>query len=390
MNSRQTSDRCRTALHRCRNVVIRSIFIVLLSVAGGLSTPQAQAQSVDIGAFYFPGWLTGSTFWKDLQGLPGARFPGVAWPEREPLLGFNYPEEQVWVAETEIDWAANHGIGFFAYDWYWYGTAPDTEHAQRAFLKAKNRDRMRFCLNWANHNPVPATMKEFDDMVRYWIGTYFKQDRYYRIDGKPVIFIFSPAGLAQQSMVLRVTPKALLTRANVMAKSRGLRGIYFIATTNEKPSNAQEKRLAGYGFNAYTGWNYVRSKDGSRVADYASMVDTYLDFYLAAAQTTGSLPYIVPASPGFDDRPWYGDRATVRTDPTPDKFAQMLSGAQNLLEQPRSTPKVLMIEAWNEYAEGAAIAPSKKWGLAYLEAVRQTFATAALRSSKKKSTQSRR
>lgn len=330
------------------------------------------APAYDIGVFYFPGWLTGSKFWKDLQGMPGSSSPGVAWPEREPLLGFNYPEEQTGVAEQEIEWAASHGITFFAYDWYWYGKSPDTEHAQQAFLKAKNKQSMKFCLHWANHTETPNTIKAFDDMIDYWIVNYFKEANYYRIDGKPVIFIFSTERLVRQSMGLRESPQALLLRANAKAKAKGYPGIYFIATNDEKPGEALEKRLAGYGFNAYTGWNYARANE-ARVADYRVMVDVYLDYYRAAAQAGKFLPYIVSASPGLDDRPWYGDKATVRSDSTPAKFTQMLSGAKELLDNPKSSPKILMIESWNEYAEGSYIAPTKKEGFGYLKAIQQVF-----------------
>jgi hypothetical protein len=363
-----------------RGVLIRQVCLAMLICI--LLTGTSFAQAVDIGVFYFPGWLTGSAFWKDLQGLPGSRSPGVAWPEREPLLGFNYPEEAIWVAEKEIEWAAAHGITFFAYDWYWYGTAPDTEHAQQAYLKAKNRNKLKFCLLWANSNAIPTTLKQFDDMVAYWLSNYFKEAGYYRIDGKPAIFIVSPDNLARQSMVLRETPKSLLSRADAAAKAKGFGGIYFIATTNEKPASTLEARLLGYGFNAYTGWNYVRSKDGSRVADYSSMVDTYLNFYRAAAQTGNILPYITPASPGFDDRPWYGGQATVRQNPTPEKFGTMLIGARGLLDNPKSTPRILMIEAWNEFGEGAVIAPTKKWGLKYLQVIKQIFAPTAKKTTK--------
>ena len=349
----------------------RMLFAVLAALVFVASARPASAY--DIGVFYFPGWLTGSAFWKDLQGSPGSRSPGVPWPEREPLLGFNYPEEAVWVAEKEIDWASSHGITFFAFDWYWLGTHPETEHAEQAFLKAKNRGKMRFCLHWANHNEAPRTMQEFDDMVQYWQDRYFSKPEYYSIDGRPVVFVFSPDMLARQSMVLRTTPQALLDRAQAAVRTAGGRGIYFIATTNERPGDVAEKRLRLYGFQAYTGWNYVRSKDGSRVADYDSMVDTYLDFYRAAAGTKHQLPYIVPASPGFDDRPWFGSRATVRSDPTPAKFVRMLTGAKVLLDDPHTSPKVLMIEAWNEYDEGSVIAPTKKWGTQYIDAIRKVF-----------------
>lgn len=356
------------------------IGLVVLCMHLAVIVPTARAY--EIGVFFFPGWNTGSNFWKDIKGETGSRSPGLAWPDRVPLLGY-YPEEETWVAEKHIDWASSHGITFFAYDWYWYGKNPDTEHAQQAFLKAKNRNKLKFCLHWANHNAVPTNIKEFDDMVAYWITNYFKESGYYMINNKPVIFIFSYTQLENNAKGFGETLRSLLERANVKAKAQGYQGIYFVATTNEKPSDSLETRLLGYGFSAYTGWNYVLSKDGSRVADYNSMVDTYLDFFKEASKTSRSLPYIVPASPGFDDRPWYGGQATVRSDPTPEKFEKMLSGAKSLLDDPRTTPKILMIEAWNEFAEGSTIEPTKKWGFSYLEAIKKIFPSPIAKKTKK-------
>jgi hypothetical protein len=153
-----------------------------------------------------------------------------------------------------------------------------------------------------------------------------------------------------------------------------LPGIYFVATTNGKPRDEIESILLGQGYSAYSGWNYVKSKDISQVADYQSMVDTYLDFYAAAKSTKGVLSYIAPASPGWDSRPWDGAKAVVRSKPTPEKFIQMLAGAKLLVDSKKEgILDIVMIEAWNEFGEGAYLEPTKKWGFEYLKAVNDVF-----------------
>ena len=129
--------------------------------------------------------------------------------------------------EKEIDWASEHGVTFFTFDWYWLGKNPDTEHAQQAFLKAKNRDKMKFCLLWLNHSDIPRTVQEFDDMVLYWIEHYFKEPNYYRIDGKPAIFLFSYAQLDRTVPGFRESVKVLLDRASAKAKTEGYPGDLF-------------------------------------------------------------------------------------------------------------------------------------------------------------------
>lgn len=116
------------------------------------------------------------------------------------------------------------------------------------------------------------------------------------------------------------------------------------------------------------------SKSKIREADYQAMVDVYLELYANAAKTKFVLPYIVPVSSGYDARPWHGTGAVLRTEPTPEKFKQMLMGAKRLIESRTSgNVNVLMIEAWNEFGEGAFIEPTRKWGYEYLRLLNEIF-----------------
>lgn len=348
-------------------LIIAALFLLL-----GLAMPSS-VFATDIGVFYFPGWQSQSSYWKDLRGLPDSRSPNVSWLDREPMLGC-YAEENVKVAEQHIAWASQYGITLFAYDWYWDGKATSLNHAIDNYLGASNNSKLKFSILWANHSDVPKNLTEFDDMVAYWLKQYLTHPQFYKIDGKPVVFVFSNGQLETDAKKFGWSAHSLLMRANDIARSGGLPGIFFVATTNARPSNIIEEDLGRQGFSAYSGWNYVVSKDSSKVADYQSMVDTYLDFYESAKSAKGTLPYIVPASPGWDSRPWHGTNAIVRTDSTPEKFQQMLLGAKHLLGSKQSgILDILMIEAWNEFGEGAYIEPPKKWGYEYLQVINSTF-----------------
>lgn len=331
------------------------------------------ACAIDIGVYYYPGWQSTYINWKDIKGLPDSRSPGKPWHDRQPLLGY-YPEEEAWVAEKHIAWAAQYGVTFFAYDWYWGNNKPEYDHALKNYLQAKNKSRLKFSLLWAYHVAVLKNKNEFDDMVLYWINNYFSQPTYYRIDDKPVIFVYSFDQFDANAKAFGESAKTLLASANGIARQKGYKGIYFVITTNAKPGNDIENFFLVSGFNAYTGWNYVESK-GAKSADYDVMVDAYLEYYTTAGKTDHRLPYIVSASPGWDSRPWSGDSAPIRTNPTPEKFTRMLRGAQQLITTNDKIPKILMIEAWNEFGEGSYIEPTKKWGFSYLEAIKKMFMT---------------
>ena len=55
--------------------------------------------------------------------------------------------------EKKIDVAADYGVTAFLFDWYWYNGKPFIERPLNdAFLKASNRQRLKFALMWANHD----------------------------------------------------------------------------------------------------------------------------------------------------------------------------------------------------------------------------------------------
>jgi hypothetical protein len=355
-----------------KNAYSGSLLVVGNSVAKHGLAPD-KAIEPEIGVFYFPGWRSQSRYWKDIKGLPDSRSPNVPWSDREPLLGY-YAEEDIKVAELHIEWASQYGVTFFAYDWYWDGKSTYLNHAVDNFLKASNNSKLKFSLLWANHSDVPKSLKEFDEMVAFWLKYYLVHPQYYRIDEKPVVFVFSNRHLDADAKKFGWTVDMLLKRADGMARNASLPGIFFIATTNAKPGDELENQLVGQGYSAYSGWNYVQSKNKNQMADYQSMVDTYQDFYKAANNTKGALPYIAPASPGWDSRPWIGTAAVVRENPTPEKFKQMLLGAKQLIDSNKTrVPNIVMIEAWNEFGEGAYIEPTKKWGFEYLKTISDVF-----------------
>ena len=114
----------------------------------------------EVVAVYYPHWHSydhGSAWkgegWTEWEGVKAAvpRFPGHQQPLK-PTWGYFDESDPKWSAR-EIDLAADHGIDVFLFDWYWYSGVKNMEEAlEQGFLKAANRDRMKFALMWANHD----------------------------------------------------------------------------------------------------------------------------------------------------------------------------------------------------------------------------------------------
>ncbi|HEY5140432.1 MAG TPA: glycoside hydrolase family 99-like domain-containing protein, partial [Methylococcales bacterium] len=161
---------------------------VELKKADYVPVPRPVATSpYQIGVYYFPGWA-GDQYqedrWQKQKGFP----------LRDPVLGF-YKEGEPEVADWHIKWAAENGITFFMYDWYWAnGRIVLEKGLENGYLKAKYRDYLKFCIMWTNHDSLFAshTTEQLRTVCDYWIKNYFCLDCYYKIDGKPVVSLFSP------------------------------------------------------------------------------------------------------------------------------------------------------------------------------------------------------
>ena len=175
----------------------------------------------DIAAYIWPSytgdekrsrifWPEGYGEWQTVKAMV-PKYPGHQWP-RKPLWGY-VNEADPYVMEMEIAAAADHGVNVFIYDWYWYENRPFLEQClDNGYLKARNNDRVKFYLMWANHDAttlwdtrtsrlhIPiwdgfADRKTFEFIVNRTIEKYFSHPSYYKIDGKPVYMIYDVPNL---------------------------------------------------------------------------------------------------------------------------------------------------------------------------------------------------
>lgn len=328
-----------------------------------------------IGVFYFPGW-------KNHQPGAPAQLPWQrikAYPDREPLLGW-YREGEVAVAEQQIQWMHDYGIDFVVYDWYWSGTDTFIEQGIQAYLKAGNNNLVQFSILWANHSEVPENLGQFVSMVQYWIKNYFNQSQYLKIDGKPVVYIFSQQYLRDNAKKFGKTTKELLYLATDMAKQSGYQGIYFVGSA-EAVSYWVKDYGPKNGYDAFSAYNYHRGFSGKYLPDkpvshsYEELDNGYReswDWILANSK----LPYMIPMTSGWDKRPWGGSPDPLHDDSlsTPAEFESHLFAAKKRIDSNRDkTLGMGVICCWNEFGEGSFIEPTKKYEFQYLEKIKKVF-----------------
>lgn len=327
------------------------------------------ATATDVGVFYYPGWYR-----PNIDGWEKIK----PHPDREPFLGW-YKEGSDDITRTQIRWMEKYGINFIAYDWYWdKGTGiKNRTYAIDSFVRSSTQSTVEFSLLWANHTETPESYEQYDEIVNYWIEHYFKQKNYKKINGKPVVFIFSAEMLLKDSRKFGATPKELLKRARSMAKKAGLKGIYFVGSAGaDKISITQE--LPDQTYDALSAYNYQHSAspnlaDRKLSKSYQELSEGYFQNWNFILDNS-KLPYIVPITSGWDKTPWGGssDPLHDQSSSTPEQFAEHLKQAKQLVSKnPEKSLNTVIICCWNEFGEGSYIEPTKKFGFKYLEQIKR-------------------
>lgn len=322
------------------------------------NTPRAM-----VGAYYFDGWSGRSELADD---------PNEAWaknapthltrklvedfPQREPVWGWR--DDSLEIMERQIDLAADHGVAFFAFCWYWHDNgqainedAIKTDPKQtslRLFLKARNNHRMKFCLLVANHegHEIKGTAN-WKRAGEFWMP-YLTHKQYLTVGGKPFIIIFGAGG----------GDKAGFSAMQETAFKAGLPGLA-IAGCAHGPVTPE------MGFTHRTHYNVTEGYTaGSKDVPFSKLVDSN------RAQWRGSReqPYIPIVTAGWDKRPWEGKgglgakEGWYYTGRTPDLLGNFLSDAISWMDKhpdQTTTERIVLIYAWNEFGEGGYIAPTK-------------------------------
>ncbi len=91
------------------------------SASGADCKPSSGRESVRIGAYYFDGWATDRFVTERMA---------AEFADREPIWGWR--DDSLQLMERQIDLAADSGLAFFAFCWYWHddGTAIEREGDQ--------------------------------------------------------------------------------------------------------------------------------------------------------------------------------------------------------------------------------------------------------------------
>ena len=369
---------------------------------------------MQIAAYYFPNYHLdprneeyhgpGWTEW-ELMKCARPRFPGHRQP-RIPLWGYE-DEADPQVMARKIAAASEAGIDAFVFDWYWYD-GPYLERAlDEGFLKAPNRDRLKFALMWANHDwsdrhpcnygsamkpkmlyPCAITSENVIQVWEYVVTRYMTQDGYWRVGGLPYFSIY-----AVNSFITRMggVEKAahVLERLREIARQAGLPGVHLNAVWYDNLDNQpfcvcpQRDWVEVLGFDSYTSYNSAgtspRWATEFPTLDFCTEARDYINL-AKRALTTLVAPYFPVVTAGWDSTPRCVQSDVFRPggypwlpvmEPDAKAFGEELRVLVSLLQERPEDERILFINAWNEWTEGSYLEPDTVQKDAYLRTIKE-------------------
>ncbi|MFL9831958.1 glycoside hydrolase family 99-like domain-containing protein [Flavobacterium sp. ST-87] len=340
-------------------------------------------------------WGKGFTEWTNVAKAKPL-FKGHYQPILPADLGF-YDLRVPEVQEQQSELALRYGIDGFIYYQYWFGNGKMLlEKPAEAMLKNKNI-KIPFCFCWANEtwkgiwhgldNPnvlIEQTYPGEQDYCNYfnYLLPFFKDERYIKVDNKLVFHIYRLDDIPDLDFFLDIF--------NQLAIKNGFEGVWFVATHANSNIVIQNTKIYGHvGLDIFNSMRYEQSfkyRSGTFLGKVERKLNKkfkislvnwnpfILDYRIAIEKLHVNFihkKYIACVFPNWDNSARAGIKAMIFKNSNPEIWKQHLRVTLNEIEKNSENPPFLIVKSWNEWAEGNYLEPDTKFGMQWLEALKE-------------------
>ena len=321
-------------------------------------------------------WGKGFTDWTNLgRALP--RFVGHLQPRVPRDLGF-YSMDDPGTLRRQIEMALGAGLSGFVFYYYWFNGHRLLEKPLEQLLGDPSLE-FPFCVMWANENwtrrwdglerevLIAQEYRERDDVgLVASFARLFADARYIRVQGRPLLMIYRVSLIPDAARRVRLWRQMFQERHNedpliIVAQSLG--------DYDPEP----------YGLDGAVEFPpHKLSPEAEKINDRLDLIDPdftaavydYQDIVEVSLSTPPpKFPLIKTIVPGWDNDPRREGQGLVLQGATPARYQAWL---EKLIAYADETPfydeRIICVNAWNEWAEGAFLEPDLHFGAAFLNA----------------------
>lgn len=291
------------------------------------------------------------------------------------------------VAETmeeQARLAKEYGIHGFSYYFYWFAGKILMDKPLEQMLANPKVD-MPFCFTWANENwsrrwdgqendILIAQHHSDEDSLNFirHLFKYFKDDRYIKVDGKPLLIIY------RASIIPNIERTAVIWREEL--KKNGFPGLYLVCAQSFGIKSPDE-----FGFDASVEFpphtvssTDVRHELDMSNEDFNGHVFSYEQVVAnAVASKEPDYKLFRAAMLSWDNTARKQNNSHIFHGFSLLRYKQWLSSITNNAfnnSKYSNDEKLVFVNAWNEWAEGTHLEPDRKFGYGYLQATYDVLA----------------
>ncbi len=340
-------------------------------------------------------WGKGFTEWTNVKKAKPL-YKGHYQPHA-PVDNDYYNLEDVEVMKRQAELAKAHGVYGFCFYHYWFNGKLLLEKPLHQWLEKTDID-FPFCLSWANENwtrrwdgkdkqlLIGQNYSIEDDKAHIaYLMQFFHDKRYIKVGNKPMLLVYRSEAHPNIREASRIW--------NEEAVKAGFDGVYLVRMENF----ARDIDPSAHGFNAGAEFAPDSTLQGRKihkrnmykylffkmlhqvgikkdpvyengVYDYLTLKDNMIK------RKVPGYTYFRSACPSWDNTARRSSGAICYRNSSPEEFASWLDFIKRDTEN-RLSPEeqFVVINAWNEWAEGCHLEPDSKWGNRNLQAVKKVF-----------------
>ncbi|WP_202361144.1 glycoside hydrolase family 99-like domain-containing protein [Mesorhizobium sp. 131-3-5] len=325
-------------------------------------------------------WGKGFTEWTNVtRATP--QFDDHYQPRRPADLGF-YDLRVKDIQKEQIEIALQYGISGFCFHFYWFNGKRVLEMPITQFVE-NDAHELGFCINWANEPwsrrwdgreqevLIAQSHSPEDDLAFIeYVSRYFRDRRYIRIGGKPLLMIYRPG----------LFPSAAETaqRWRAYCREAGI-GEIFLAY----PQSFDKDDPAKFGFDAAVEFppnlgkfREISDRIPTLKSGFRGKIFDWTEL-LNRSRAYPQVPYTLfrGLCPSWDNTARRMEAAHILMNASPSRYAEWLANAvaDTCDRFADFDSRLIFVNAWNEWAEGAYLEPDARYGYAYLQETRNVL-----------------
>lgn len=328
-------------------------------------------------------WGKGFTEWNNVKD--GKKLFKHHIQPLEPLNDFYYDLSKKEHIEKQIKLANEYSVNGFIFYHYWFGNNVQALEKPAEILRDQIEMNIEYCFCWANHswfttwhgksskiivNQEYGNREEWIKHVQYLIP-FFKDSRYIKVNNRPVMYIYNMSDIKNATEMFKYWNEEL--------KKNNLGEIYiveFISSKNKKFSYDNSDGVVEFEPLYTTFFDIsILNKLKRFICKKLKIIDFQQYDLLWKKNIKRKRKYsdkiiYKGCFCGWDNSARKGKDSMIVLGQTPEKFEKYLK-MLILNDRENASNDFIIINAWNEWSEGAMLEPSKKWEYGYLNAIKK-------------------